>query len=296
MRKFWKTAIAAAALSGAIATISAPASAQSFGFGFSSGGGVTFSYNSGGYCDSWGCPARFWDLPIYYGPVYFRGAWYQGPVYYRIRFGIREFWIHGGWYRDEWRGSRPAWARNSRLGPALGFEWYDRNGFTLRDEWRRDYYGPNWNRGFNTFPGFGNRPGFDNRRPNQRDEDDRNRPGADNDRNSPPPGRNADLPANNRGNGGAARPQTDRQPPQANTPPQNQGGRTQNDPRDGNPEVQRQFDLGGMGRARYGEQTQTPPPVTQNSRANVQPGPGQRDPRADDMQQMRQRARDNKNN
>ena len=105
MNRFLKSALVAAALgSGALAAT--PASAASFriSYGFP---GVGFNYDSGGYCDSWGCPDQFWDYPVYYCPVYFRGRWYRGPVYYRqTRFGV-QFWIHDGWRRDMWGGPRP---------------------------------------------------------------------------------------------------------------------------------------------------------------------------------------------
>ena len=30
---------------------------------------ISFSSDPGGYCDDWGCPDDFWDLPVFYGPV-----------------------------------------------------------------------------------------------------------------------------------------------------------------------------------------------------------------------------------
>jgi hypothetical protein len=286
MRKFLKTVIAAAAFSGAVAAVASPASAQGFSFGFGSGG-ITFSYSSGGFCDSWGCPPRFWDMPVYYGPVFFRGDWYQGPVYYRIRFGVREYWVRGGWHRDEWRGPRPVWARNFRVGPALGFEYYDRNGFGLRDEWRRQYYGPNWNQGFG--PRFGNAPG---RGPNFNGSNLNNNrlggPGGYQDNNGDfrddRTGRPLeDVLNNGPGRGNAFNPGV--------------GNRRDMQQPDNNPG---QFP-NGQGRGPRGNfqqqgQVQQPPPAIQNPAAASRGGIGQRDPRADDMEQMRSRFRNNNNN
>jgi hypothetical protein len=107
---------------------------QGYGYGYLPDGGVEFSYDSGGYCDAFGCPDDYWDLPIYYGPVFFGGAWYDGPVYYRDWFGRRQYWIHGGWRDDEWRGARPRWWHEGRYGPALGLEFYRSHGFRGRPD------------------------------------------------------------------------------------------------------------------------------------------------------------------
>jgi hypothetical protein len=157
MRKTFKTAIAALMLAGG-AMFAAPASAQSFGLGIGPHGGITFSYDSGGYCDDWGCPDDFWDMPVYYGPVFWDGYWYDGPVYYRIWYGQRQYWIHGAWRYDQWRGSRPDWWRPGRLGPALGMDFYRTHNF--RGRWEDERRG--FNRGFDN-RGFDNRA-FDNRR------------------------------------------------------------------------------------------------------------------------------------
>src|ERR1041384_6710137 len=58
-------------------------------------GGIGFSYDTGGYCDSTGCPDDFWDFPIAYCPVYFAGEWYRGPFYYRYWQGDYYYWIRG---------------------------------------------------------------------------------------------------------------------------------------------------------------------------------------------------------
>jgi len=117
---------------------STPASAASFSInvGFR---GTGFSYSSGGYCDRWGCPDQFWDYPIYYCPVYYRGRWYTGPVYYRHVRGGYAYWIHGGWRRDMWNRSRPRGVCVDRYGPPLDLDFYIWNGFNVRDQWRYDW-------------------------------------------------------------------------------------------------------------------------------------------------------------
>lgn len=47
--------------------------------------------------------------------------------------------MHGGWHRDEWRGRRPSWARQSHDGPPLAFEYYADHGFQLGDHWRHEH-------------------------------------------------------------------------------------------------------------------------------------------------------------
>jgi hypothetical protein len=115
--KHWLQTTLLAALVGGSAMAASPATAASLsiGIGFP---GVGFSYNSGGYCDQWGCPDTFWNYPIYYCPVYYRGRWYQGPVYYR-NYRAYTVWIHGVG-GDEWRrrgraGARPLGRTGSRL-------------------------------------------------------------------------------------------------------------------------------------------------------------------------------------
>lgn len=128
----------------------APAHADSFSIGVGPKGGINFSYSSGGYCDGRGCPQDFWDLPVYYCPVYNNGRWYRGPVYYRHGPNGLRFWIRGKWRGDHWRGPRPPWACMDRMGPALGYEYYERHGFRMRPEWR--------NRWMRQHPHHGNGP------------------------------------------------------------------------------------------------------------------------------------------
>ena len=119
---------------------STPASADRFGFGYGPRGGIGFSYESGGYCDSWGCPDDFWDYPVAYCPVYYDGDWYRGPFYYRYFGGTYYYWIHGDWRRDDWRDRRPDDACVDRFGPPLGYDFYIGHGFIWRDEWRYRWF------------------------------------------------------------------------------------------------------------------------------------------------------------
>jgi hypothetical protein len=148
MKTCWKGALAALAFAGAAAAATAPVHAQSFGLTFGPRGGIGFSFNSGGYCDDIGCPGDFWDMPVYYGPVFWEGQWYDGPLYYRDGYGRRQFWIHGDWRFDEWRGPHPGWWREGRYGPPLGADYYRQHGF----------HGP-WDHGGPHDNGFGPRGG-----------------------------------------------------------------------------------------------------------------------------------------
>lgn len=160
MLAMWKTT-AAAALVGIALSLPAPASADSFGISVGPGGGIGFSYGSGGYCDRWGCPDEFWDYPVSYCPVYFDGAWYRGPMYYRYIRGEYLFWVHGGWHEDDWDGDRPDWACIDQFGPALSFDWYNSHGFRWRDDWRQRWY--RGHGGWDHNRDFGRRNSWDNR-------------------------------------------------------------------------------------------------------------------------------------
>ena len=139
MRTAFKSLLAAATMAGAAIVASAPAKADGFGISFGPGGGISFSVSSGGYCDRWGCPDDYWGYPVYYGPVFWGGQWFNGPLYYRYYGGSYWYWVHGGWRRDEWRGPRPGWWRgNYRYGPALSLDYYRSHGFHVRDrDWDR---------------------------------------------------------------------------------------------------------------------------------------------------------------
>jgi hypothetical protein len=123
-------------------------------------------YGDNGYCDpDYGCPDDYYDLPLYYGDVFYDNAWLTGPFYYRDYGGRRQFWVHGGWRGGNWRGGR--------FGPALGRDFYRNHGFGGRSfnragnfgyqNYSRQAYQPNysWNRGgFGSFGNNWNRQGF----------------------------------------------------------------------------------------------------------------------------------------
>lgn len=103
------------------------------------------------YCDAYGCPDEYYDLPVYYGDYYYDGSWLTGPVYWRSFGGARQFWIHGGWRSAQYRGGR--------FGAALGRSHYRNSG-----NYARNYnYG---NRGYsygNRNYSYGNRGSYGNR-------------------------------------------------------------------------------------------------------------------------------------
>jgi hypothetical protein len=112
------------------------ASAQDYGRRDDSSHNATeFSRSSGGYCDARGCPDHFWKYRIYYGPVYFRGTWFRGPVYVKDDRGRHYFWVAGGWHRDEWHAERPRWARNAYFGPPRPQSYY--HGREFQDDSQR---------------------------------------------------------------------------------------------------------------------------------------------------------------
>ena len=150
MKTIFKSTTAAAALVAGALSMGEPARADSWSIGFDSRGVIGFSYQTGGYCDRWGCPGEFWNYPVYYCPVFYDGFWFRGPVYYRIYYGQPFFWVHGGWHEDEWDGPRPGWACSDRFGPPLDYDYYEENGFAWRSEWIYDWW---WaNRDF--YPGY----------------------------------------------------------------------------------------------------------------------------------------------
>jgi hypothetical protein len=152
MKTTLKVTAAVLALAGASLLGTGPASAGvSFGITVGVPNAVVVDADSGGYCDEWGCPDEYWDMPVWYGPVYYDGRWFNGPVYYRDFGGQRLFWVRGGWRRDGWRGPRPSWWRaDYRFGPALGYEFYLGHGFRHgRDRfWRGNDWRPGreWDR------------------------------------------------------------------------------------------------------------------------------------------------------
>jgi hypothetical protein len=147
MKALWKATAAAAAMAGAMMFGTSQAEARvDIGLSFNVPGAAAVDYASGGYCDESGCPDEYWGLPVYYGPVFAEGRWFNGPVYYRDYGGARWFWVHGGWHRDEWRGPHPSWWRSDyRYGPALGYEFYLGHGF--RHDHDRYWRGDDWRPG-----------------------------------------------------------------------------------------------------------------------------------------------------
>jgi hypothetical protein len=134
------------------------------------GHGIGFDVSTGGYCDRWGCPGDYWGYPVFYGPVYFAGEWYDGPVYYREVDGGYEYWVHGDWHRDEWRGERPDWARDTHYGPALGRDYYQ------SDEFRHGHEADDHERGDHD---ASKRPSGSSHDTDRKDRRDRERDGAD---------------------------------------------------------------------------------------------------------------------
>jgi hypothetical protein len=96
MKMILKSAIAVAALASAAAIIPLPASA---GVGVSVGIGVP----GPGYAP-YGPGYVSYDNDYYYDPIYISGSWYHGPYRWRMRHGERQFWVHGRWRYNEWRG------------------------------------------------------------------------------------------------------------------------------------------------------------------------------------------------
>ncbi|MEY4965605.1 MAG: hypothetical protein RL274_1188 [Pseudomonadota bacterium] len=182
MKNFTKAVIVAFGVAGAFAAV--PASAQTYNpyagdpsyGGYDQedyGNGYDDAYARGaygeegaygdeyaiGYCDQYGCPEDYYDLPIYDGQVYYDNGWLTGPLYYRDWGGRRQFWIRGGWRHSQYRGG------NFRR--ALGRSWYQQNrgyrrGYGNRNAWRGNYGGyrqRNYD-GFSQQRNFGGRSSF----------------------------------------------------------------------------------------------------------------------------------------
>jgi hypothetical protein len=96
--------------------------------------GAEYGQDAYGYCDEYGCPGDYWNLPVYYGSIFYDDAWINGPLYYRDWGGRRQYWVRGGWRYDAWRGARPDRYRDARYGPALGLSWY-RSNHVYRQGW-----------------------------------------------------------------------------------------------------------------------------------------------------------------
>jgi len=151
MRTFAKVAFGALMLGAASIAGAAPAAAHT-------SVGISFGFGDRGYEDPcayydyydvpppWGLPPGYCGYRVYYDPVFWGGSWYRGPIYYRWYGGHRQFWLHGGWRRDEWRGHRPArieWRGGD--GDWRGSHWHGADRWDGGDaRWRS---GGHWGRG-----------------------------------------------------------------------------------------------------------------------------------------------------
>jgi hypothetical protein len=173
MRTFTKVMVAAAAITGSTLAVAGSAQAQAGDYAGDPGYGGYYGpdpnadpyadpyyaepYDSG-YADPyacdyyeppWGYPPDYCAYQVWQEPIYVGGLWYSGPIYYRSYDGDRQYWLNGGWRRDEWRGSRPGridWSRNMRWnGPA------QHRGFNGGGAWngRTANRGGNFGGGFN---------------------------------------------------------------------------------------------------------------------------------------------------
>jgi hypothetical protein len=121
MKRFAKVALGALMMAGAATATTlattGPADARvSIGIGIGiPGPGVYEGYYGPGYYPPGPCGgynyyySGYCGYPVYDGPVWFDGAWYRGPHYYRWYGGQPWVWAHGGWhggYRGGWHGRR----------------------------------------------------------------------------------------------------------------------------------------------------------------------------------------------
>jgi hypothetical protein len=114
MKMFFKSAFAAAAL--AAAMVPGVASAQvgvgvhvgGVGVGVGIGDGPIFDSTAYGPCGPGyaACGPEYnpYEGDQYYDPIYYGGNWYHGPYRWEMRDGHREFYVNGGWRRNEWTG------------------------------------------------------------------------------------------------------------------------------------------------------------------------------------------------
>ncbi len=97
MKTILQSALVVALTAGAATMLAGQASA---GVGVSIGIGLPGPGYGAGYAP--------YDDQYYYDPIYIGGAWYHGPYRWQMRNGERQFYVNGGWHRDEWRGgARP---------------------------------------------------------------------------------------------------------------------------------------------------------------------------------------------
>ena len=119
MKHFAKIALTAMLLAGTAAAVTAtPAEARvSIGIGIGGGGYYGGPYYGPGYygpapyCDRYSrfydpyrCNAAYYD-DYYDDPIFFDGAWLNGPYRYRYFGGRPEFFINGGWHSNVGFGS-----------------------------------------------------------------------------------------------------------------------------------------------------------------------------------------------
>jgi hypothetical protein len=105
MNMILKSALMAATIAGATAFVPTLANAQ---VGISVGIGVpliapVYAPCGPGYGP---CPEGYnpYEGSYYYDPIFFGGSWYHGPYRWQMVGGEREFWVNGGWHRNEWAG------------------------------------------------------------------------------------------------------------------------------------------------------------------------------------------------
>jgi hypothetical protein len=120
MKKFAMAALGALMMAGGTAATTTPADARvSIGIGIGIPG-PAYGYDSGyrysaRFCDPYSyaydpyrCDEERYGDDYYYDPIFFGGEWYRGPFRYRRYNGYPEYWVGGGWHRNEWRGARPS--------------------------------------------------------------------------------------------------------------------------------------------------------------------------------------------
>lgn len=147
MKKLAMAALGALMMAGTTAATTAPAEARVV-VGFGIGGP---DYYPDRVCDPY---SRYYDpyrcddeddyySDYYYDPIFFGGEWYRGPFRYRSYHGYREYYVHGGWHRNEWRGG-------SRGHVSYHDGWHGNGG----GQWNGG--GNHWNGGGNHWNGGGN--------------------------------------------------------------------------------------------------------------------------------------------
>lgn len=96
MKLILKSALLVTAIAGATALVPGTASAAGVSIGI--GVPAVVIAPTPGYVA--------YDEQYYYDPIYIGGAWYHGPVRWRMRQGERMFFVNGRWHSNEWREGR----------------------------------------------------------------------------------------------------------------------------------------------------------------------------------------------